>query len=100
MLPFAYGGPSCRTYFFLPFRRASIFRYRSMAAHRASVCGSLVGRFAFIGKLVRGRLTVSFHSGMGIQRFYNEPMAASAEPRRIGASRSGSPQAIDETVLD
>src|SRR5437764_8125606 len=53
-----------------------------MAAHRASVCGSLDGRFAFIGKSVRGRLTVSFHSGMGIQRFYNEPMAISAEPRQ------------------
>src|SRR6476659_8327935 len=30
-----------------------------------------MGRFAFIGKSVRGRLTVSFHSGMGIHRFYN-----------------------------
>src|SRR5580765_5502929 len=47
-----------------------------MAAHRASVWGSLVGRFAFIGKSVRGRLTVSFHSGMGIYRFYNDPMRA------------------------
>src|SRR5215813_9444995 len=45
-----------------------------MAFHRASICGSLVGRFAFIGKSVRGRLTVSFHSGMGIHRFYNDPM--------------------------
>src|SRR5258706_5387621 len=42
-----------------------------MAFQRASVSGSLVGRFAFIGKSVRGRLTVSFHSGMGIHRFYN-----------------------------
>src|SRR4051812_16557781 len=42
-----------------------------MAAQRASVSGSLVGRLAFIGKSVRGRLTVSFHSGMGIHRFYN-----------------------------
>src|SRR5947207_2670516 len=86
MLPFAYGGPSCRTNFFLPFRRASILLYRSIAAQRVSVCGSLVGRFAFIGKSVRGRLTVSFHSGMGIKRFYNEPMAASAS--------------INETLLD
>src|SRR5437660_5542525 len=100
MLPLAYGGPSCSTNFVAPFRRASIVRYRSIAAHRASVCGSLVGRFAFIGKSVRGRLTVSFHSGMGIQQFYNEPMAASAEPRRAGASRSGAPRAIDETLLD
>src|SRR5437660_11477389 len=86
MLPLAYGGPSCSTNFVAPFRRASIFRYKSIAAHRASACGSLVGRFAFIGKSVRGRLTVSFHSGMGIQRFYNEPMAASAS--------------INETLLD
>src|SRR5258707_2692530 len=42
-----------------------------IAFQRASVWGSLVGRFAFIGKSVRGRLTVSFHSGMGIYRFYN-----------------------------
>src|SRR5881394_3023576 len=42
-----------------------------MAFQRASVSGSLVGRFAFIGKSVRGRLTVSFHSGMGLYRFYN-----------------------------
>src|SRR4029077_5482571 len=47
-----------------------------MAAHRASVFGSLVGRFAFIAKSVRGRLTVSFHSGMGIRQFYNEKMRA------------------------
>src|SRR5437899_6569820 len=100
MLPLAYGGPSCRTYFFFPFRRASIFPYRSMAAQRASVCGSLVGRFAFIGKWVRGRLTVSFHSGMGIQQFYNEPMAIPAEEgQRAGTSgASGSP--IVQAVLD
>src|SRR5713226_3088874 len=72
MLPLAYGGPSCSTNFGAPFRRARILPYRSIAAQRASVSGSLVGRFAFIGKSVRGRLTVSFHSGMGIQRFYNE----------------------------
>ena len=47
-----------------------------MAFHRASVSGSLVGRLAFIGKSVRGRLTVSFHSGIGIYRFYNDPMRA------------------------
>src|SRR5262245_66512862 len=74
MLPFAYGGPSCSTNLRAPRRRASIFRYRSIAAHRPSVSGSLVGRLAFIGKSVRGRLTVSFHSGMGIHRFYNELM--------------------------
>src|SRR3989442_8575706 len=72
MLPFAYGGPSCSTNFGRPARRARIFPYRSIAAHRASVSGSEVGRLAFIGKSVRGRLTVSFHSGMDILQFYNE----------------------------
>src|SRR3989442_6966526 len=74
MLPFAYGGPSCRMNLGAP-RRASRSRpYRSIASHRASVSGSLVGRFAFIGKSVRGRLTVSFHSGIDIHRFYNDLM--------------------------
>src|SRR6476619_6275943 len=54
-----------------------------MAAQRASVSGSLVGRLAFIGKPVRGRLTVSFHSGMGIRRFYNELMANPSEARQL-----------------
>src|SRR5687768_14884022 len=63
-----------------------------MADQRVRASGSLVGRFAFIGKSVRGRLTVSFHSGMGIQRFYNEPMATSAEARPARALR--------ETTLD
>src|SRR5712671_1695871 len=45
-----------------------------MAAHRASVSGSATGRLAFIGKSVCGRLTVSFHSGIGVRRFYNERM--------------------------
>src|SRR5262245_14450819 len=81
MSPLAYGGPSCNTNFGAPFRRWRIFPYRSRAAHRASVSGSLVGRFAFIGKSVRGRLTVSFHSGMGILRFYNEWMATPAATR-------------------
>src|SRR5438093_13101627 len=72
MLPFAYGGPSCSTNLGAPLRRARIFPYRSIARQRASVSGSLVGRLAFIGKSVRGRLTVSFHSGMDILQFYNE----------------------------
>src|SRR5579862_7696249 len=58
-----------------------------MADQRASASGSALGRFAFIGNSVRGRLTVSFHSGMGIHRFYNEPMATSAEPRQSAAVR-------------
>src|SRR5262245_33923368 len=45
-----------------------------MSRQRASTCGSVVGRFAFIGKPVRGRLTVSFHSGMDIRRFDNDLM--------------------------
>src|SRR5262245_19661469 len=81
MLPFAYGGPSWSTNIGAPSRRSRIFPYRSMASQRLSVSGSLVGRFAFIGKSVRGRLTVSFHSGMGIHRFYNEWMATPAATR-------------------
>src|SRR6478609_1891118 len=54
-----------------------------MAAQRARASGSLTGRLAFIGKSVRGRLTVSFHSGMGIRRFYNEPMATPPEARQL-----------------
>src|SRR5215470_12882642 len=50
-----------------------------MAFQRASVSGSDVGRFAFIGNSVRGRLTVSFHSGMGIHRFYNERMGTTLD---------------------
>ena len=70
-----------------------------MAAQRASVSGSLVGRFAFIGKSVRGRLTVSFHSGMGIRRFYNELMAtrrSSAEPRSSATLDNGLKVLIQE----
>src|ERR1700748_2448576 len=81
ILPLAYGGPSCRTNFGALCRRLRICPYRSIEAHRASVSGSLVGRLAFIGKSVRGRLTVSFHSGMGIQQFYNEWMATPAVTR-------------------
>src|SRR5438874_628955 len=76
MLPLAYGGPSCSTNFGAPLRRARIFPYKSIACQRASVSGSLVGRLAFIGNSVRGRLTVSFHAGMGIYRFYNVWMRA------------------------
>ena len=52
---------------------------------RASPARSSAGS-AFIGKSVRGRLTVSFHSGMGIRRFYNELMATS-RPRQNAPSR-------------
>ena len=65
-----------------------------MAAQRASVSGSLVGRFAFIGKSVRGRLTVSFHSGMGIHRFYNEWMAY------LGRSSAGRARIRTRCTLD
>src|SRR5579862_8668023 len=74
MLPLAYGGPSCSTNFGAPRRCTRICPYKSIAAQRASVSGSVLGRLAFIGKSVRGRLTVSFHSAMGIRRFYNDPM--------------------------
>src|SRR5579871_2019517 len=76
MFAFAYGGPSCSTYFGAFARRAMILPYRPIACHFASCSGSAVGRLAFIGKSVRGRLTVSFHSGMGIPRFYNGQMRA------------------------
>src|SRR5947207_9005622 len=87
MLPLAYGGPSCSTNFGAPVRCARILLYRPISAQRASVAGSAVGRLAFIGKAVRGRLTVSFHSGMGIRRFYNELMATSAEARQSAVLR-------------
>src|SRR5678809_842228 len=58
-----------------------------MAVQRARVSGSLVGRLAFIGKSVRGRLTVSFHSGMGIRLFYDERMAISPRGRPGAATR-------------
>src|SRR6476661_3986799 len=63
-----------------------------MAVHRASVSGSLFGRLAFIGKSVRGRLTVSFHSGMGVFQFYNESVTISAAARP--------PLPLHETTLD
>src|SRR5947209_5355609 len=59
-----------------------------MPTQRASVSGSLVGRLALMGKSVRGRLTVSFHSGMAIHRFYNERMATSAESRQTAPLRT------------
>src|SRR5581483_376538 len=67
-----------------------------MAAHRSSAWGSLVGRFAFIGKSVRGRLTVSFHSGIGILRFYNDLMRAALAARREHALANGLKVLIQE----
>src|SRR6185436_358152 len=62
--PLAYGGPSWSTKRGAPFRRSRICPYRSSASQRASVSGSLTGKLAFIGKSVRGRLSVSFQSVM------------------------------------
>ena len=45
-------------------RRSRICAYRPIASQRAIVAGSVAGRFAFIGKSVRGRLSVSFQSRM------------------------------------
>src|SRR5688572_17200280 len=45
-----------------------------MASHLAIASGSAVCRLAFMGKSVRGRFTVFFHSGMDIPRFYNARM--------------------------
>src|SRR3954467_2768394 len=67
-----------------------------MAVQRASVSGSLVGRFAFIGKSVRGRLTVSFHSGMGIPRFYNDLMRAAVASHRETTLANGLKVLIQE----
>src|SRR5213596_1518074 len=58
-----------------------------MRAHLASASGSAAGRFAFMGNSVRGSVTVSFHSGMRVQRFYNERMATSAEARQSPSVR-------------
>src|SRR4051812_29276770 len=62
MLPFAYGGPSCKTNTGLPFRASRICSYKPSASHCASIFGSAIGRFAFIGKSVFGRFTVFFRS--------------------------------------
>src|SRR6185312_11204388 len=62
MLPFAYGGPSCKTNRGLPLRACRIRPYRSSDSHRSSILGSAAGRFAFIGNPVLGRLTVFFRS--------------------------------------
>src|ERR1700741_3579508 len=42
-----------------------------MSFHRANASGSAVCRLAFIGKAVRGKLTVSFHSGISLTTYYN-----------------------------
>src|SRR4030095_12607817 len=56
--------PSCRTNFGALRRFARICAYKSIAFQRARASGSAVCKLAFIGKAVRGRLTVSFHSGI------------------------------------
>src|SRR5215216_235393 len=59
-----------------------------MAVHLASVSGSLVGRFAFIGKPVRGRLRVSFQSDIQGELYFTatrEP--GSRLPRSLMSSR-------------
>ena len=68
-LPLAYGGPSWRMKTGDPRRWLRSFRYRSMASQCASICGSVACRFAFIGKLVFGRLRESFQSAMVILIF-------------------------------
>ena len=92
--PLAYGGPSCRTNFGAPGARArgSGRRGRS-ASHHAIVSGSAVCRLAFIGNSVRGRLRVSFQSGIGKRigtsrrSAYGTRGAAQAEgPRKSGSS--------------
>ena len=60
-------------------RRARICSYRRMSSQRAITAGSVAGRFAFMGKLVRGRLSVSFQS----------VMSWSGTPRPVPASAPG-----------
>ena len=64
--PLAYGGPSWSTNIGAPFRARRSWPYRSISSQRAMASGSAVCRFAFIEKAVRGRLQVSFHSGMTV----------------------------------
>src|SRR3989338_11593084 len=56
--PLAYGGPSCRRYFFLPSDLLRIFAYRLLSCHCFKIIGSRFGRFAFIGKSVLGKFNV------------------------------------------
>src|SRR6186713_1846162 len=67
-----------------------------MAVHLASVSGSLVGRFAFIGKSVRGRLSVSFQSDIQNELYCrvrrareNEKRARTALTHLVDASIAG-----------
>src|SRR6187200_1402130 len=65
-----------------------------MASHRSSAAGSAVWRLAFIGKPVRGRFTVSFHSGISLNcTAYNFVMASLAQ-------LSAMPANVHEQVLD
>src|SRR5215217_2982353 len=92
--PLAYGGPSWKTNFGAPRRFARICPYRSIASQRAIASGSAVCRFAFIGKPVRGRFTVSFHSGISLNSTaYNFGMAALAQLSALPAN-------VHEQVLD
>src|ERR687897_2012359 len=68
--PLAYGGPSCSRYLGEPRRAPRILPYRSISSQRATVSGSVACRFAFMEKVVRGRLQVSFQSAMTIQLLY------------------------------
>src|SRR5687767_3788103 len=56
--------------------------YRPMAAQRASASGSTVWRLAFIGKSVRGRLSVSFQSAIGDPSILTKKRPAPRRGRR------------------
>src|SRR3972149_5988134 len=87
MRPCAYGGPSCRTNFGRPARRSRIRSYSPMSFQRASVSGSAAWRFAFMGKSVRGRFSVSFQLAMGDLCILVQLSAISYQPsvRKLGA---------------
>jgi hypothetical protein len=49
-----------------PRRLRRSWPYKSISSQRATASGSAVLRLAFIEKAVRGKLHVSFHSGMTV----------------------------------
>ena len=77
----------------LPRRR--IWPYRSIASHRAMASGSAVCRLAFIEKAVRGRLQVSFHSGMAVTAYCNGTVPRDRIEGHGGPAEGGRQKATD-----
>ena len=57
--PFAYGGPSCKMNFSLPFDASLILENNFSLCHFSKKLGSLSGRLARIGRSVFGNNRVS-----------------------------------------